>query len=129
MTMTLSYFADIDPVSNDDCVLHAAPLSHGSGLYELAHVARGAVSIVPHSGGVDGTEIVRLLQRWGSMTFFAAPTMVKRLVEDPAVAAADLSNLKTVSMAAPQCTWPTSKPPSRCSVPDSPRSTGRAKHR
>ena len=39
---TLSYFADIDPVLPQDCILHAAPLSHGSGLYGLPHVARGA---------------------------------------------------------------------------------------
>ena len=29
---SLSYFADIDPVTPRDAVLHAAPLSHGSGL-------------------------------------------------------------------------------------------------
>src|SRR5262245_15447500 len=46
LMMTLSFFADIDPVSPRDCILHAAPLSHGSGLYGLPHVARGAVSVV-----------------------------------------------------------------------------------
>ena len=57
LMMSLSYFADIDPVSRKDSILHAAPISHGSGLYGLPHVARGAVSVVPHSGGVDGAEI------------------------------------------------------------------------
>ena len=70
---SLSYFADIDPVMPQDCILHAAPLSHGSGLYGLPHVARGAVSVVPQSGGVDGDEIAALLQRWPGMSFFAAP--------------------------------------------------------
>ena len=79
-----------------DSILHAAPISHGSGLYGLPHVARGAVSVMPHSGGVDGEEIAALLRRWPGMSFFAAPTMVKRLTGDPAVAAADLSNLKTI---------------------------------
>src|SRR4029453_9861823 len=51
---TLSYFADIDPVMPQDCILHAAPLSHGSGLYGLPHVARGAVSVVPQSGRGGG---------------------------------------------------------------------------
>lgn len=96
MMMSLSYFADIDPVAPDDSILHAAPLSHGSGLYGLPHVARGAVSVVPHSGGVDGDEIAALLARWPGMSFFAAPTMVKRLAGDPAVANADLANLKTI---------------------------------
>ena len=96
LTMSLSYYADIDPVSPQDSVLHAAPLSHGSGLYGLPHVARGAVSVVPRSGGVDGDEIAALLQRWSGMSFFAAPTMVKQLADDPAIATADLSNLKTI---------------------------------
>ena len=96
LLMTLSYYADIDPVMPQDSILHAAPLSHGSGLYGLPHVARGAVSVVPQSGGVDGDEIAALLRRWPGMSFFAAPTMVKRLAGDPAMAAADLSHLKTI---------------------------------
>ena len=93
---SLSYFADIDPVTAQDSILHAAPLSHGSGLYGLPHIARGAVSVVPHSGGVDGDEIAALLRRWPGMSFFAAPTMVKRLAGDPAIANADLAHLKTI---------------------------------
>lgn len=96
LMMSLSYFADIDPVAPQDAILHAAPISHGSGLYGLPHVARGAVSVVPHSGGVDGDEIAALLGRWSGVSFFAAPTMVKRLTGDRAVATADLSNLKTI---------------------------------
>jgi long-chain acyl-CoA synthetase len=96
LMMTLSYYADIDAVMPQDCILHAAPLSHGSGLYGLPHVARGAVSVIPRSGGVDGDEIATLLRRWPGMSFFAAPTMVKRLAGDPAIAAADLSHLKTI---------------------------------
>src|SRR5215207_1635160 len=64
LVMTLSYFADIDPVMPQDCILHAAPLSHGSGLYGLPHFARGALSVVPQSGGVDADEIAALLRRW-----------------------------------------------------------------
>src|SRR3954471_3558218 len=96
LVMTLSYYADIDPVSARDCILQAAPLSHGAGLYGLPHVARGAVSVLPRSGGVDGEEIAALLERWPGMSFFAAPTMVKRLAGDRAIAGADLSNLKTI---------------------------------
>ena len=96
LMMTLSYFADIDPVSDGDSVLHAAPLSHGSGLYGLPHVARGAVSVLPASRGVDPAEIAGLIARWPGMSFFAAPTMVRRLATDPAVTGADLTNLKTI---------------------------------
>ena len=93
---SLSYFADIDQLMPSDSVLHAAPLSHGSGLYGLPHIARGAVSVIPESGGVDGDEIASLLNRWSGMSFFAAPTMVKRLAGDPAIAAANLDHLKTI---------------------------------
>jgi len=96
LLMSLSYFADIDAVDPGDCVLHAAPLSHGSGLYGLPHIARGATSVVPESGGVDAAEVAALLRRWAGMSFFAAPTMVKRLASEPAIGGADLSNLKTI---------------------------------
>ena len=93
---SLSYFADLDYISADDSIIHAAPISHGSGLYGLPHIARGAVSITPESGGVHGDEIAALLKRWSGVTMFAAPTMVKRLANDPAIAGGDLSNLKGI---------------------------------
>src|SRR3954454_3807810 len=93
LLMSLSYYADIDPVVPQDSILHAAPLSHGSGMYGLPHVARGAVSVIPPSGGVDGDEIAALTRRWPGMSFFAAPTMVKRLAGDAAMAEADLKTI------------------------------------
>lgn len=96
MMMSLSYFADIDPVSPSDSVLHAAPISHGSGLYGLPHVARGATSVIPASRGADADEIAALLQSWQGMSFFAAPTLVNRLTVAPAIAGAELRNLKTI---------------------------------
>ena len=95
LMMSLSYFADIDAVAPQDCVLHAAPLSHGAGLYGLPHVARGAVSVFPE-GPLDASQLATMLRRWPGMSFFAAPIMVKRLATDPALAGADLSRLKTI---------------------------------
>ena len=96
LMMSLSYLADIDHVMPQDSVLHAAPISHGSGLYGLPHIARGAVSVLPSSGSLDGNELIALLSRWSGLSFFAAPIMVKRLAADPVVATADLTNLKTI---------------------------------
>ena len=87
LLMTLSYYADIDAISSRDCVLYAAPLSHGAGLYGLPHIARGAVSVV-------GDDVAACLERWPGTSFFAAPTMVKRLTAD--LENAELSNLKTI---------------------------------
>lgn len=93
---SLSYFADIDPIAPTDSVLLAGPISHGAGLYGLPHVAKGAVSVLPASGGVDPAEIAELLAAWPGMSFFAAPTMIKRLVGDPAITGGDLTGLKTI---------------------------------
>ncbi len=78
--MTVGYLADVDDINAGDSLLHAAPMSHGSGLYILPHVCRGAINVVPASGGFDPAEILELAERWPGGTMFAAPTMVKRLV-------------------------------------------------
>jgi acyl-CoA synthetase (AMP-forming)/AMP-acid ligase II len=59
-------------------------------------VAKGAASVFPASGALDGAELLGLLTRWPGMSFFAAPIMVKRLAADPALSGADLSGLKTI---------------------------------
>ncbi len=88
------YFADIDKLSPGDAILHAAPLSHGSGLYALPHFASGAVNVIPESGHFDPAEIFALLERWPDTSFFAAPTMVVRLLGSPA--ARTPTKLKTI---------------------------------
>ncbi len=90
------YFANVDTIDPEDCIIHAAPMSHGSGLYILPHVERGACQVVPSSGGFDPAEVFSLLPHWPGATFFLAPTMLKRLLSAPGVADADLSNLKTI---------------------------------
>jgi long-chain acyl-CoA synthetase len=79
--MTYSYFCDVDSVPANGALLHAAPLSHGSGLYNFTHLARGAAQVLPESDGFDAAEIARLLATHREVSFFAAPTMVKRLVD------------------------------------------------
>lgn len=76
-----AYMAEVDEVRPGDPLLHAAPMSHGSGLYIMAHVARLGVNVVPESGGFEPEEIFRLFDAWPRSSMFAAPTMIKRLVE------------------------------------------------
>jgi len=94
--MTLAYFTDVDDISPRDCIFHAAPMSHGSGLYILPHVLQAAAQVIPESGKFDPGEIFDLLAAHRGVSFFAAPTMVKRLIDHPASAAARLENLKTI---------------------------------
>ena len=82
--MTQTYFSDIDKLGHADAILHGAPLSHGSGLYGLPHFAAGAVNVIPESGGFDEEEVFGLLERWPNASFFAAPTMIVRLLASPA---------------------------------------------
>jgi len=76
-----AYAAEVDPIASGDVLLHAAPMSHGSGLYMMAHVARLGVHVVPESNSFDAEEVLGLFDRWPRTSMFAAPTMVKRLVE------------------------------------------------
>ena len=96
LAMTLSYFLDVDRISPGDSVLHAAPLSHGSGLYNLPNVAMGSCNVVPESGGFDPAEICDLIAAWPGTSMFGAPTMVHRLVGFAEQSAPDLTNLRTV---------------------------------
>jgi long-chain acyl-CoA synthetase len=93
---TMNYFADVDPIAANDCIIHAAPMSHGSGLYGIPHLATAANQVTPESGHFDPAEIVDLVNRLPGATFFFAPTMVVRLLQSPALDRLDLGNLKTI---------------------------------
>ena len=94
VAMTLNYFADFDRVMPEDCIIHPAPLSHGSGMWMFPHVCAGACNIVPVSGGFDPAEIFDLIDHWNGVSMFAAPTMVRRLVTWEGNA--DVGNLKLI---------------------------------
>jgi len=81
---TQAYYTDIDRLGPGDSILHPAPLSHGSGCYALPHFAAGAVNVIPESGSFDAEEIFALLDHWPGASFFAAPTMVVRLLASKA---------------------------------------------
>ncbi len=96
LAMTLGYLAEVDTVSPGDCILHPAPLSHGSGLYALPHVAAMAAQVVPESGKFDAVEIASLLRCHRACAFFAAPTIVTRLMNAGVIGDAERAGLKTI---------------------------------
>ena len=81
LTMGLGYFADVDAVEPGDTMAYAAPMSHGCGLYAVPHLMAGARHVVPASGGVDPAELFALARALGPLSTFAAPTIVRRLVD------------------------------------------------
>ena len=94
--MNAAYFASVDEIGHSDCIIHAAPYSHGSGLYLLPHVKRGACQVIPVSGGFNPGEVFNLLKHWEGAMLFMAPTMVTRLINAPDMETADTTNLKTI---------------------------------
>jgi long-chain acyl-CoA synthetase len=94
--MLLAFFSDVEQLDAADSMLHLAPLSHGSGLYNFAALHSGANQVIPASGQFDPAEIFTLIAQYPGAFFFAAPTMVKRLVEAPGARSADTANLKNI---------------------------------
>lgn len=96
LTMSLCYFTDVDDIGPDDAMVYAAPMSHGAGIYNYAQVLRGARHVIPLSGGFDPAELVTLAATVGRLCLFAAPTMVRRLVDHVKAVGADVSGFKTI---------------------------------
>ena len=94
LVMSLAYYADVDPVGADDTHIACAPVSHGAGLYALPFLMKGARQVV--LPGFDVEDVLAAIARYRKVSFFAAPTMLTRLVNHPATLTADLSNLKTI---------------------------------
>ena len=96
MAMTLSYLTDVDEINLGDAILYAAPMSHGAGLYNYPFMFRGAKHVIPRSGGFDPEELIGISQKVRNLSFFAAPTMVKRLVAYLENQPSDISGIKTI---------------------------------
>ena len=92
--MSLAYFADVDSIDEKDIRLHAAPMTHGSGIYALPFILKGAKNYICQSN-FEPEEIFGLLSTEENISFFAAPTMVKRLSSHP-MASTNLKGLKTL---------------------------------
>jgi long-chain acyl-CoA synthetase len=96
LAMTACFFTDVDAADARDAAVYAAPMSHGAGLYALPYLLRGARHLLPESGGFEPEELLGLSRRIGRLAMFAAPTMVRRLVDAVAHAGADASGFRTV---------------------------------
>ncbi|WP_197694724.1 AMP-binding protein [Mycobacterium sp. 852002-51971_SCH5477799-a] len=79
--MTVAHLADIDEPDENCSLVHAAPMSHGSGLYILPYTLRAARQILPASGAFDPDEFLDLCEHHPAASAFLAPTMVQRLVD------------------------------------------------
>ncbi len=92
-----NFMCDLMPDSGPgDASLVVAPLSHGAGVHLLGQVAKGVKTVLPPGTGFDPGVIWQLVQDWRITNAFTVPTILKRLVEHPAVDTADHSALRHV---------------------------------
>jgi fatty-acyl-CoA synthase len=71
-----------------------APLSHGAGIHMLLNVARGAPTVLMPGEKLEPEVFWLLVERHRVSNLFTVPTIVKLLVEHPAVDAHDHSSLR-----------------------------------
>ena len=95
LQMCLQYGADIDGVRAGDTHLHVAPLSHGSGLYSLPHLFNGGHQVIEPVFNPD--VVFEALQRYPRVTFFAAPTMLTRMLRASHGRVNPAGNLQTIT--------------------------------
>jgi acyl-CoA synthetase (AMP-forming)/AMP-acid ligase II len=87
IAMSVNCLADICSFRPDDRLLHLAPLSHGSGMYLIPALSRGAENVIDAGEGVDPDRVMRLVANERVTVLpFLAPTMIVRLLQaDPGV--------------------------------------------
>ncbi|MEW5420978.1 acyl-CoA synthetase [Amorphus sp. 3PC139-8] len=92
-----NHLCDLMPGTGaDDASIVVAPLSHGAGVHQVTQVAHGAKTILPAAEKLDVAAIWQLVEKWGVTNAFTVPTILKMLIEDPAVDRFDHSSLRYV---------------------------------
>jgi acyl-CoA synthetase (AMP-forming)/AMP-acid ligase II len=94
--MTMRYFADVDQIGPGDCIVHASPLSHATGLFAMPHVAKASNHVIPESLGFDADEVVDLTRGHSSLSMFVAPTMLTRILNCGSVGSVRVEAIRSV---------------------------------
>ncbi len=92
---SVNCLADVFAFQESDRVLHVAPLSHGSGLYLIPSLARGARNLIHDRANFRPDEVFDTIAREGITAIaFVAPTMIVRFLE--AAPRSDIATLRGV---------------------------------
>jgi fatty-acyl-CoA synthase len=92
-----NHLADLTPGTTEmDASLVVAPLSHGAGVHQLMQTARGAKTVLLPTEKFDIAEAFRLIETHRISNLFTVPTILKMMVEHPAVDKFDHSSLHHV---------------------------------
>ena len=93
--VVVNHLNDLMPGTGpDDASLVVAPLSHGAGIHQLVQLAAGSTTVLMPKGKFDIDTAWSLVEKHKITNMFTVPTIVKMLVEDPAVDRYDHSSLK-----------------------------------
>lgn len=97
--VTVSWLADLTPLTERDVTMHAAPLSHGAGFHAIAAVARGARQILLDSPSFDPRGVLDVIREHGVTNTWLVPTQIVMLTDAAAqagVSGTDLPSLQYV---------------------------------
>ncbi|HEX3913395.1 MAG TPA: AMP-binding protein [Steroidobacteraceae bacterium] len=95
--VVMNYLADVYNIQPGETVLHAAPMSHGSGIVALPAVARGATNVISPSPSFDPKALFSTIQNYKvSHIAFLAPTQIIKMLEAFTPNEFDLSSLKAI---------------------------------
>lgn len=93
----VNHVADLMPgLDHRHVSMAVAPLSHGAGLHLFVQVTQCVPTILMASDRLDPEEFWQLVEKHRVTNMFTVPTIVKRVVEHPAVNRYDHSNLRHV---------------------------------
>ncbi|MBN9670746.1 AMP-binding protein [Labrenzia aggregata] len=93
----VNYMTDLlSGTTERDASLVIAPLSHGAGLHLIAQLSAGSAHVLMPKGGFNPANAFQLIEEHNIGNLFTVPTIVKRLVEDPALERFDHSSLRHV---------------------------------
>jgi len=94
--MQIAHLADFETLAPEHSLIHAAPMSHGSGLFILPYIARGARQVIPADPHFEPAQILELCDHHPGCGMFLAPTMVRRLRLAAEAAARVPANLRSI---------------------------------
>jgi acyl-CoA synthetase (AMP-forming)/AMP-acid ligase II len=97
LRMVMACLADMTGYQPTDVVLHAAPLSHGAGLYALAAIARGSGNLIPPLASFEARQVLEIIERERvSVLSFITPTMLLRLLDELDATRYDISSMRSI---------------------------------
>jgi len=93
----MNYLADVYNIQPGEIVLHAAPMSHGSGIVALPAIARGATNAVFDSPSFEPKKLFETIEALKvSHIAFLAPTQIIKMLDEYVAGQHDLSTLKAI---------------------------------